>query len=166
MPTIGYAVMCEQFHPTDLVRYSKLAEDSGFTALMVSDHFQPWVPQQGQSPFVWALLGALGHATNLRFGTGVTPPGYRYHPAIVAQAAERIDGRRARCEKGAREAGKDPSTMPRIIQLHVSWAESQDEALRNAMVEWPNGGLNFPKQDVRSPEDFAAMAKLVRPEHY
>ena len=67
---------------------------------------------------------------------------------------------------GAREAGKDPATLPKLLQLHVSWAETYEEALQNALVEWPNGGMNFPKQDVRSPEDFAAMAKLVRPEHF
>ena len=67
---------------------------------------------------------------------------------------------------GAREAGKDPAKMPKLLQLHVSWAETYDEALQSAMVEWPNGGMNFPKQDVRSPEDFAAMAKLVRPENF
>lgn len=77
---IGYAVMCEQFGPNELLDYSKQAEESGFTSLMVSDHFHPWVPQQGQSPFAWSLMGALGVVTKLPFGTGVTPPGYRYHP--------------------------------------------------------------------------------------
>src|SRR5437762_4811795 len=91
MATIGYASSCEQFHPTDLVRYCHLAEENGFRSTMVSDHFNPWVPSQGQSAFVWALLGALGQATNLRFGTGVTPPGYRYHPAILAQAAATLE---------------------------------------------------------------------------
>src|SRR3954469_10495911 len=91
MGTIGYAAMCEQFHPNEIIEYSKLAEDKGFTALMVSDHFHPWVPSQGQSAFVWALLGALGATTGLRFGTGVTPPGYRYHPAILAQAATTLE---------------------------------------------------------------------------
>ena len=56
--------------------------------------------------------------------------------------------------------------MPKILQLHVSWAATDEEALQSALTEWPNGGMNFPKQDVRSPEDFAAMAKLVRPEHF
>lgn len=67
---------------------------------------------------------------------------------------------------GAREAGKDPATMPKLLQLHVSWAETYEEALQSAITEWPNGGMNFPKQDVRSPDDFAAMAKLVREEHF
>ncbi|MDQ3327913.1 MAG: LLM class F420-dependent oxidoreductase, partial [Chloroflexota bacterium] len=59
-----------------------------------------------------------------------------------------------------------PSTMPRLIQIHISWAESDQAALDQAVTEWPNGGMNFPKQDIRTPEDFAAMAKLVRPENF
>jgi alkanesulfonate monooxygenase SsuD/methylene tetrahydromethanopterin reductase-like flavin-dependent oxidoreductase (luciferase family) len=71
-----------------------------------------------------------------------------------------------RFEKGAREAGKDPATMPRIIQIHMSWAPTDEEALANALTEWPNGGMKFPKQDIRSPFDFEQMAKLVRPEDF
>lgn len=68
--------------------------------------------------------------------------------------------------QGARAAGKDPATMPKLLQLHVSWAATDAEALQNALTEWPNGGMNFPKQDVRSPDDFAAMARLVRAEDF
>ena len=53
-----------------------------------------------------------------------------------------------------------------MLQLHLSWAPTHEEALANAMTEWPNGGMAFPKGDVRSPADFAAMAKLVRPEDF
>ena len=273
MTRLGYAAMFEQFEPNDLLAWCQLAEQHGFDAVMASDHFQPWTPEQGQSAFVWSWLGALGATTALRFGTGVTPPGYRYHPAIVAQAAATLEamfpgrfylglgagealnehiigeywpepparlqkliesielirklfsgktvkysgewvklestriwtmpktpppmlvatsgpimsertGRLCdgiilvgaaddkikmllgRFEKGAREAGKDPATMPRLIQLHISWAESDEEAVAQAVKEWPNGGMNFPKQDIRNPEDFAAMARLVRPEHF
>lgn len=273
MSAVGYAVMCEQFSPSDLIDYSKAAEDNGWTALMVSDHFHPWVPSQGQSPFAWSLMGALGVATKLRFGTGVTPPGWRYHPAILAQAAATLEamfpgrfylglgagealnehvvgeywpepvtrletlaegievirklftgkvvkhkgthftlesaklytmpktpppiyvatsgpinaertGRTCdglitvgaaddklkmlleRFEKGAREAGKDPSTMPRILQVHVSWAATDEAAIAQAVKEWPNGGMNFPKADIRNPEDFEAMRRLVRPENF
>ena len=56
--------------------------------------------------------------------------------------------------------------MPRMIQLHVSWAESQEEAEEQAVKEWPNGGMPFPKADIRNPEDFAAMAKLVSIENF
>ncbi len=273
MGILGYAAMFEQFGPTDLLRYSQQAEQAGFGAVMASDHFHPWTPAQGQSAFVWSWMGALGATTNLRFGTGVTPPGYRYHPAILAQAAATLDvmfpGRfylglgagealnehivgnywpepverleilqeaiemiqklftgktvkyhgkhldlesaklytlsqppppiyvatsgpinaertGANCDgiitvgaadekirmlldrfaKGARGAGKDPAQMARILQLHVSWAPSQQETVDQAVREWPNGGMNFPKQDIRSPEDFAAMAGLVRAENF
>ncbi len=265
--------MFEQFTPTDLLRYCEVAEANGFTSVMASDHFHPWTPQQGQSAFVWSWMGALGERTQQRFGTGVTPPGYRYHPAIIAQAAATLEamypgrfwlglgagealnehivgtywpeaparlerlmegieviqklfsgkvvkysgkhitlesaklytlpqtpppiyvatsgpimsertGRLCdglitvgaadtkikmlmdRFEKGAREAGKDPSTMPRIIQLHVSWAETQAEAEQNALQEWPNGGMPFPKGDIRNPEDFEAMAKFVHIDNF
>jgi alkanesulfonate monooxygenase SsuD/methylene tetrahydromethanopterin reductase-like flavin-dependent oxidoreductase (luciferase family) len=70
------------------------------------------------------------------------------------------------CDAGAREAGKDPSKMPHLLQLHVSWARTDEEATTNAVVEWPNGGMPFPKQDIRNPEDFASMAKLVKPENF
>ncbi len=69
-------------------------------------------------------------------------------------------------EKGAHEAGKDPSTMPRLLQLHVSWASTREEAEQQALQEWPNGGISAPKQDIRSPEDLAEFAKLVRPDHF
>ncbi len=273
MGILGYAASFEQFHPNDMLIWSKQAEQAGFGAVMASDHFHPWVPSQGHSAFVWSWMGALGVETKLRFGTGVTPPGYRYHPAILAQAAatleamfpgrfylglgagealnEHITGdywpeapvrleRLAesieiiqqlftgkvvkyrskhfnvesakiytlppspppiyvatagpiqsyrtgkmtdglitvgaadeklkmlveRFERGAREAGKDPSTMPKIIQFKVSYAASEEEAVAQAIKEWPNGGMAFPKGDIRNPEDFEAMAKLVRPEHF
>lgn len=274
MGTVGYAAMFEQFHPTELLTFSRQAEDAGFGAIMASDHFHPWTPSQGQSAFVWAWMGALGGATkHVRFGPGVTAPGFRYHPAILAQASatlaamypgrfylgigsgealnEHIVGKRwpeaptrlallgesvevirqlfsgkvvkfagehvtlesaklytlpdspppiyiatsgpimsertgrtadgiitvgaadekiknlmGRFEKGAREAGKDPAKMPRLMQLHVSWANSVEKATDQAVREWPNGGMNFPKGDIRNPEDFEAMAKMVRPEHY
>src|SRR6187402_855365 len=91
MGILGYAAMFEQFTPTELLRYCRQAEDAGFGAAMASDHFHPWTPGQGQSAFVWSWMGALGAVTSLRFGTGVTPPGYRYHPAILAQAAATLE---------------------------------------------------------------------------
>jgi coenzyme F420-dependent glucose-6-phosphate dehydrogenase len=78
----------------------------------------------------------------------------------------KIGGIFERFEKGARDSGKDPSTMPRIIQIHLSWAPTDEEALSNALAEWPNGGMKFPKQDIRSPLDFEQMAKLVRAEDF
>ncbi|HEX8939844.1 MAG TPA: TIGR03557 family F420-dependent LLM class oxidoreductase [Candidatus Limnocylindrales bacterium] len=270
---IGYAAMLEQFRPTEVVGYCVAAEAAGFRGVMAADHFQPWIPQQGQAAFVWNVLTAIGERTTGDLGPGVTCPSFRFHPAIVAQASatlaamypgrhwlglgsgealnehvvggywpetpERIDrmfeaieiigklfsgkdvkhhgqyyrlettrlwtmpdelppiyvatagpvtaartGRHCdgiitvgapeqklervfeRFEAGAREAGKDPSTMPKILQLHLSWAETDEAALHNAMVEWPNGGMPYPKQDIRSPHDFEAMARFVRPEDF
>lgn len=275
MAVIGYAAALEQFHPTELLRYSALAEEHGFGGVMAADHFQPWVPQQGHNAFVWSWMAALGEATKrMTFGPGVVCPSFRYHPAVVAQAAattgamypgrfwlglgsgealnehvvggvwpephvrlkmmqeaigiikqllsgqvakhddgtyftmervklwtlpeqpvpiyvatagpitakwagkncdgfitpgaspEKLKGLLEQFAKGAREAGKDPDAMPKLLQLHLSWADTQEEAQQNALTEWPNGGMPFPKQDIRSPEDFAEIAKLVRPENY
>ncbi len=270
---VGYAAMLEQFGPREIVEYCVAAEAAGFSGVMAADHFQPWVPQQGQAPFVWTVMAAIGERTTGDFGPGVTCPGYRMHPATVAQASatlavaypgrhwlglgsgealnehvvggywpetpERIarmlesieiirklfsgkdvkhDGRWYKLEtsrlwtlpeapppiyvatagpytarktgelcdgiitvgaveekietvfekfeEGARSAGKDPTTMPRILQLHLAWAPTYEEALRDAIVEWPNGGMKFPKQDIRSPFDFGAMARLVRAEDF
>jgi coenzyme F420-dependent glucose-6-phosphate dehydrogenase len=273
MGILGYAASMEQFAPSALLRLCRMAEERGFHAVMASDHFHPWVPSQGQSGFVWSFMGALGATTDLRFGPGVTPPGYRYHPAVIAQAAatlaEMFPGRfflglgagealnehiageywpeaplrlerlmesieiikqlftgkkvkhrgphftlesarlytrperpppiyvatsgpimahrtgkltdglitvgapdeklkllLERYETGAREAGKDPTSMPKLLQVKVSYAPTMAAATEAAMRDWPNGAMAFPKADIRDPEDFEAMAKLVRPEHF
>ncbi len=272
---IGYAAMLEQFGPGEVVDYSVQAETAGFTGVMAADHFQPWVPQQGQASFVWNVMTAIAERTKGDVGPGVTCPSFRMHPAIVAQASatlatmypgrhwlglgsgealnehvigqywpetpERInrmfeaieiikklfgsrdkdvkhDGKyfklettrlwtmpaepppiyiatagpvtakktgqyaeglitvgapesklemiRQKCEEGCRDAGKDPADFKYVLQLHLSWASTDEEALANAMTEWPNGGMKFPKQDIRSPLDFEQMAKLVRPEDF
>ncbi|HEX3647873.1 MAG TPA: TIGR03557 family F420-dependent LLM class oxidoreductase [Pseudonocardiaceae bacterium] len=87
MPTYGYFLSCEEFGPVELVRQAKLAEQAGFTRLWISDHFHPWTDEQGQSPFVWSVIGALSEATRLPITTAVTCPTMRVHPAVIAQAA-------------------------------------------------------------------------------
>jgi coenzyme F420-dependent glucose-6-phosphate dehydrogenase len=85
---IGYKLSSEEHGPNDLVRYARRAEEAGFSFAMISDHFHPWTDRQGQSPFVWSVIGAVAHATTrLQLGTAVTCPTVRIHPAIVAQAA-------------------------------------------------------------------------------
>jgi coenzyme F420-dependent glucose-6-phosphate dehydrogenase len=272
---VGYAAMLEQFGPLEVTELSVKAEQSGFSGVMAADHYQPWVPAQGNASFVWNVMTAIAERTKGDVGPGVTCPSFRMHPAIVAQASatlaamypgrhwlglgsgealnehilgqywpetpERINrmfealeiikklfGSRDKdvkhegkfyklestrlwtmpdepppiyiatagpvtakktgmyadglitvgapeekigmifdkCREGAREAGKDPSKFRFIGQLHLSWAATDEEALRNAMVEWPNGGMKFPKQDIKSPLDFEQMAKLVRPEDF
>jgi G6PDH family F420-dependent oxidoreductase len=274
---IGYAAMLEQFPPREAVELAVFAEQHGFSGVMAADHFQPWVPRQGQSSFVWNVLAAIGERTTGDFGPGVTSPSFRWHPAMVAQASatlgamypgrhwlglgsgealnehivggywpeaperinrmfeavdiinklftaslagkdvkhsgtffklestrlwtmpekapeilvatagpvtakragrtvdglitvgaplEKISGLFAKFDEGAREAGKDPSTMPRVLQLHLSWAATDEEAMQNALREWPNGGMRFPKADIRSPFEFEQLAKMVRPEDF
>jgi G6PDH family F420-dependent oxidoreductase len=88
MVDVGYKLSCEEHSPGDLVRYARQAEAAGFTFAMISDHYHPWLAQQGQSPFVWSVLGGIAHATErLQVGTGVTCPLVRIHPAVIAQAA-------------------------------------------------------------------------------
>jgi coenzyme F420-dependent glucose-6-phosphate dehydrogenase len=88
MTTLGYKLSSEEFGPRELVRFGRLAEDAGFEFALISDHFHPWIDKQGQSPFVWSVIGGLAEATSrLRIGTGVTCPTMRIHPAIIAQAA-------------------------------------------------------------------------------
>jgi len=88
MPEFGYALSSEEHPPLDLVRNAKAAEDAGFQFAMISDHFHPWVDAQGQSPFVWGVIGGIAQATDrIQLGTGVTCPTIRLHPAIVAHAA-------------------------------------------------------------------------------
>jgi G6PDH family F420-dependent oxidoreductase len=85
---IGYKLSCEEHSPGDLVHYARQAEEAGFAFAMISDHYHPWIAEQGQSPFVWSVIGGIAHATErLRIGTGVTCPLIRIHPAIIAQAA-------------------------------------------------------------------------------
>ncbi|MCU1485435.1 MAG: luciferase-like protein [Actinomycetia bacterium] len=87
MTRIGYALSSEEHSAPELLEFATGAERAGFQDVMVSDHFHPWVDAQGNSPFVWGVLGAIGAATGLRVGTGVTCPMIRTHPAIIAQAA-------------------------------------------------------------------------------
>ena len=116
-----------------------------------------WTMPEQPPPIYVATAGPVTAEKTGRFCDGLI---------TVGAPEEKIDNVFQRFEKGAREAGKDPSRMPRILQLHLSWAATDEEALRNAMVEWPNGGMKFPKADIRSPSDFAQMAKIVRPEDF
>ena len=276
-PHIGYAAMLERFPPSEIIALAQRAETAGFTGVMAADHFQPWVPQQGQASFVWNVLSALGQVTVGDLGTGVTAPTFRWHPAMVAQASatlaamypgrhwlglgsgeainehvvgqywpeapERInrmfeavdiikklfsaslagrdtrhDGEYYKLEstrlwtmpdkapeiligtagpvtakragrtvdgivvdgapvekvapllqrfaEGGREVGRRPDTQTRIIRLHLSWAPTHDEAVANALREWPNAGMRFPKSDIRSPFELEQIARTVRADDF
>lgn len=276
-PHVGYAAMLERFPPTEAIELARYAEASGFRGVMATDHFQPWLPHQGEASFVWNVLGALGQVTAGDLGTGVTAPTFRWHPAMVAQASatlgamypgrhwlglgsgealsehvvgrywpeapERInrmfeaveiikklfasglggkdvrhDGQFYKLEstrlwtmperapeilvaasgpvaakragrtvdglitegappdkvapllqrfaEGAREAGRDSAALTRVLRLNLSWAPTDEQAMANALAEWPNGAMRFSKSDVRSPFELEQLARLVRPEDF
>ena len=119
MALIGYHASHEQFPPEELLACAVAAEQAGFQAIMSSDHFHPWSRAQGESGYGWAWLGAAMQATSLPFGTLCVPGGWRYHPAIVAQAA---------------------ATLDRLFPGRLAWlAPGSGEALNEAIVgeAWP-----------------------------
>jgi coenzyme F420-dependent glucose-6-phosphate dehydrogenase len=85
---------------------------------------------------------------------------------IEAAPIERIGMLFQRFEEGVKEAGRDLASTTRVLRLHLSWAETDEEAMANALTEWPNGGMRFAKSDIRSPFDLEQIAKLVRPEDF
>jgi coenzyme F420-dependent glucose-6-phosphate dehydrogenase len=124
-PEIGYALSSEEFGPADLVRYARLAEERGFTFALISDHFHPWTDQQGQSPFVWTVLGAIAQATDrLRIGTGVTCPLMRTHPAVIAHAS-----------------ATTAALMPGRFFLGVGTGENLNEHILGDV--WPEGAVRL-----------------------
>jgi G6PDH family F420-dependent oxidoreductase len=88
MLKLGYKLMSEEHGPTELVQNARRAEQAGFDFAAISDHFYPWLEEQGHAPLAWSVLGAIANATK-RIGlmTAVTCPIMRYHPAIIAQGA-------------------------------------------------------------------------------
>lgn len=126
MIDIGYALSSEEHPPQRLVELAVEAEASGFSFAAVSDHFHPWIEQQGEASHVWTVLGAIAQATtSLVVGTGVTCPLVRQHPAIVAQAAATVE-----------------SLMPGRFFLGVGTGENLNEHITGA--PWPGRDQRLP----------------------
>jgi G6PDH family F420-dependent oxidoreductase len=87
MTEIGYFLSSEEHTPQALLEQARMASDAGMGSVWISDHFHPWLDEQGQSPFVWSVIGAIAATTPLAVTTAVTCPTMRLHPAIVAHAA-------------------------------------------------------------------------------
>lgn len=88
MVRFGYTLMTEQSGPKQLVGYAVDAERLGFEFAVSSDHYSPWLTEQGHASYAWTLLGAVAQATStIDLMTYVTAPTIRYHPAVVAQKA-------------------------------------------------------------------------------
>lgn len=266
---VHFVAALEQQEPSDAVRLAALADTSGFAGTVLADRFQPWLPQQGNASFVWAVAGAVGQQTTGALTVSAVP-GYRQHPASVAQASatlaalhhdrhrlllsagdaidehvvggywpeahERaarlfesaeiirklfagsakgndvrhtgahhrletsrlwtmpdrppgvqvwaggpVTARRAGREgfgivvqaapqdrlqallrafhDGVREGGHAPGRT--TVHVQLSWAATDDEALENALTDWPMAGLRFPRGDIRSPFDVVQLARAV-----
>ena len=146
MLELGYKLSSEEHGPNELVRNARLAEAAGFSFALISDHYHPWVDRQGQSPFVWCVLGGVAQATErLRIGTGVTCPTTRVHPAIIAQAAAT-----AACMLPGRfflGLGSGERLNEHIFGDH--WPATQvrqamlDEAIEVIQLLWQGGVQNF-----------------------
>ena len=133
MVKLGYKLMTEEHGPADLVRNAKRAEQAGFDFAAISDHYFPWLEEQGHSPFAWSVLGAIAEATeHLGLMTSVTCPIMRYHPAIIAQAAATMgllaDGRFT-LGLGAGERLNEHvvgSGWPGVVERHERLSEALD----------------------------------------
>src|SRR5437667_84904 len=159
-----------------MVRAAQRAEQAGFPYVQLSDHFHPWIDRQGQSPFVWSVIGAIAATTKLTVGTGVTCPLIRTHPAIVAQAAATssvlLDGRFflgvglistiPDREIVAEYDGAGGAGKPRYIEVQVCWGRDPGAARRLVHELWPTSGLGGQlAQEIRRPADFEAAAEPV-----
>ena len=91
MVRFGYTLMTEQAGPRALVEHAVAAEQAGFDFEVMSDHYSPWLDEQGHAPYAWSVLGAVAQATDrVELMTYVTCPTMRYHPAVVAQKAATV----------------------------------------------------------------------------
>lgn len=268
-PQVHYVAALEQAEPAEAVRLAAAADTGGFAGTVVFDRFQPWLAQQGNASFVWAVAGAIGQQTSGAVSVSAVP-GYRLHPASVAQAAatlgalypgrhrlllsagdaidehvvggywpesheraarlfeaadlirrlfaasakgndtrhagpyfrletsrlwtlpeepprlqvwaggpvtarragregfgivvqsgqaERMDAVLRAFREGAREGGH--ADVSATVHAQVAWAQSDDEAIAQALQHWPMAGLRFPRGDIRSPFDVAQLARAV-----
>jgi G6PDH family F420-dependent oxidoreductase len=139
MATIGYFLSSEEHPGSELVKAAVLAERAGFPAAWISDHFHPWLDEQGHSPFVWSVLGGIAAATErLRVTTAVTAPTVRIHPAIIAQAAATTAElfERGGTGSGGSSSGGSSSGGAGRFDLGVGTGEALNEHILGD--PWPN----------------------------
>src|SRR3954471_4780553 len=143
---IGYKLMTEAFGPKEIVRQAQRAEEVGFDFVEMSDHYHPWLDNQGHSGFTWSMLGTMAAKTE-RIGlvTGVTCPSFRYHPAIVAQAAATVailsDGR------FTFGVGSGERLSEHIVGIEFPGIHRRQERFREALeiirLLWQGGYQNY-----------------------
>jgi G6PDH family F420-dependent oxidoreductase len=142
VPEIGVFLSSEEHGPAKLVAHAQLAEGAGFRSVFISDHFHPWIDRQGESSFVWSVIGAISGSTDLKVTTGVTCPTVRIHPAILAQAAatsQILLGGRFVFGVGSGEALNEHILGDRwpAVEIRLRMLEEATEVIR---LLW-NGGL-------------------------
>lgn len=124
MTKYGLTLSSEEHSPAKLVEIAVAAEEAGFDFVSISDHFHPWISEQGHSPFVWTVLGAISQRTeNLEVGVGVTAPIMRLHPALNAHAV---------------------TTTATLLEGRFTWGVGSGEALNEHIL-----GHRWPPADVR-----------------
>ncbi|MFD4194042.1 TIGR03557 family F420-dependent LLM class oxidoreductase [Amycolatopsis thermoflava] len=144
---IGYKLAAEAFGPKELVRQAVAAEQAGFDFVEISDHFHPWLDNQGHSPFAWTVLGTIAAKTErIGLATGVTCPTVRYHPAIIAQAAATLalvsDGRFT-LGVGAGERLNEHVVGPGFPETVPGRHERLREALEIIRLLWRGGYQSY-----------------------
>lgn len=124
MTKYGLTLSSEEHPPAKLIDIAVAAEEAGFDFVSISDHFHPWVSEQGHSPFVWTILGAISQRTkSLEVGVGVTAPVMRLHPAVNAHAV---------------------ATTATLLEGRFTWGVGSGEALNEHIL-----GRRWPPADVR-----------------
>jgi coenzyme F420-dependent glucose-6-phosphate dehydrogenase len=132
MTNWGYTLSSEEHDPRDLVDHAQQAEAAGFDFLTISDHYHPWVSNQGHSPFVWTTIGGVAATTSrVRLAVGVCCPLIRIHPAIIAQAA-------ATCAVAMEDrfllgVGTGEALNEHVTGTHWPTIETRREMLREAI---------------------------------
>jgi alkanesulfonate monooxygenase SsuD/methylene tetrahydromethanopterin reductase-like flavin-dependent oxidoreductase (luciferase family) len=186
MIALGYKLSSEEHSAIDLVRQAQMAQDAGFGFALISDHYHPWIERQGQSPFVWSVLGAIAQATQrLTVGTAVTVGTSRSEnarlyslpdpapPLYVAVGGPCSADLAARLGDGM--IGTDPEASllaafdraggagkPRYGELTVCWAKDEATARRTAREHWPTSAMESSLSwELPLPEHFEAVAALV-----
>lgn len=144
MPEVGIFLSSEEHGPRFLLTTARQAEEAGFESVLISDHFHPWTSAQGESPFVWSVIGAIAAATDLRVTTGVTCPTVRTHPAVIAQAAatsQLLLSGRFSLGVGSGEALNEHITGSRWPPANVR-LEMLEEAIAVIRQLWRGGTVN------------------------
>ena len=60
MGQVAFVLSHEQFPPPKLLELASKAEAAGFDRVWTSDHFHPWMDNQGHSSQAWITLSEPG----------------------------------------------------------------------------------------------------------